>query len=418
MVARGEARLRNLIDSLAAFVAVYSPEGVMLDVNQAALDAGGIARTDAVGVRIDQTPWVAHSAATAAGVLQMVRRAAAGETIRSEIDIRVADGSVRYLDVILGPLRDPSGAVVEVLTSAIDITERRRAQDEVQRRLRQQEAVARLGVLALKTRDLPMLVTTGPTGPRPHMAFRRRRGPVPAERRQHPRGRRPERPDGIAASAGARVLGNDVREPPRPDRARRRAGHAGAVERRPRAPHRLQRRRDRAPPHAGVHRRRRAGGVHEQGGRSVRGRPRHARRARPGPQRRPDAGAVLGPADPHPRAAAPPRHRPRHLGSAAARGAAPPVAEDGGGRPAGRRRGPRLQQPADRHHRLQRPHARAARAATTRTARTSTEIVEAADSRRRPDPAAPGLQPADDDRAGRARPERRRRRHGDDAAPR
>ena len=294
MVARGEARLRNLIDSLAAFVAVYSPEGVMLDVNQAALDAGGIARTDAVGVRIDQTPWVAHSAATAAGVLQMVRRAAAGETIRSEIDIRVADGSVRYLDVILGPLRDPSGAVVEVLTSAIDITERRRAQDEVQSRLRQQEAVARLGVLALKTRDLPMLVTTGRRqGP---TCVPRRRGPVPAERRQHPRGRRPERPDGIAASAGARVLGNDVREPPRPDRARRRAGHAGAVERRPRAPHRLQRRRDRAPPHAGVHRRRRAGGVHEQGGRSVRGRPRHARRARPGPQRRPDAGAVLGPA--------------------------------------------------------------------------------------------------------------------------
>jgi two-component system cell cycle sensor histidine kinase/response regulator CckA len=159
-VARGEARLRNLIDSLAALVAVYSPDGVMLDVNQAALDAGGIARADAVGTRIDQTPWVAHSPATAANVLRMVRQAAGGETVRAEIDICVADGSLRYLDVILGPLRDPSGTVVEVLTSGIDVTERRRAQDEVQRRLRQQEAVARLGVLALKTRDLPTLLTT------------------------------------------------------------------------------------------------------------------------------------------------------------------------------------------------------------------------------------------------------------------
>ena len=160
LVARGEARLRNLIDSLAALVAVYSPDGVMLDVNQAALDAGNIARADAVGTRIDRTPWVAHSPATAARALGMVRQAAAGDTVRGEIDICVADGSLRYLDVILGPLRDASGTVVEVLTSAIDITERRHAQDEVQRRLRQQEAVARLGVLALQTHDLPTLLTT------------------------------------------------------------------------------------------------------------------------------------------------------------------------------------------------------------------------------------------------------------------
>ena len=40
--------------------------------------------------------------------------------------------------------------------------------------------------------------------------------------------------------------------------------------------------------------------------------------------------------------------------SAPARGAVPPGAEDGGGRPAGRRHRPRLQQPAHRHHRLQR----------------------------------------------------------------
>jgi two-component system cell cycle sensor histidine kinase/response regulator CckA len=160
LVVRGEARLRNIIDSLAALVAVYSPDGVMLDVNQTALDAGGVSRADAVGIRVDRTAWVAHSPATAARALAMVRRAAAGEMVRGELDIRVGDGSIRYLDVILGPLRDASGNVVEVLTSGIDVTERRHAQDEVQRRLRQQEAVARLGALALKTRELAVLLTT------------------------------------------------------------------------------------------------------------------------------------------------------------------------------------------------------------------------------------------------------------------
>jgi PAS domain S-box-containing protein len=160
LVARGEARLRNILDSVAAMVAVYSTDGVMLDVNEAALRAGGVSRIDAVGRRVDQTAWVAHSPETAARVLSMVRRAAAGDTVRGELDIQVADGSIRYLDVILGPLRDPSGAVVEVLTSGIDITDRRRAEREVQHRLRQQEAVARLGALALKEPDLPTLLTT------------------------------------------------------------------------------------------------------------------------------------------------------------------------------------------------------------------------------------------------------------------
>jgi PAS domain S-box-containing protein len=157
---RGEARLRNIIDSLMALVAVYSTDGVMLDVNQAALLAGGVTRADAIGRRIDETPWVAHSPATAARALDMVRRAAAGEMVRDELDIQVAPGVCRYLDVILVPLREASGAITEVLTSGIDITDRKVAQEEVQRRLRQQEAVARLGALALKTRDLPALLTT------------------------------------------------------------------------------------------------------------------------------------------------------------------------------------------------------------------------------------------------------------------
>jgi two-component system cell cycle sensor histidine kinase/response regulator CckA len=159
-VARGEARLRHIIDSLSALVAVYSTDGVMLDVNEAALRAGGVSRADALGRRIDQTPWVAHSPAEGGRALEMVRRAAAGETVRGELEIRVADGGVRFLDVILGPLRDPSGAIVEVLTSGIDVTDRRRAEGEVQHRLRQQEAVARLGALAIKESDLPTLLTT------------------------------------------------------------------------------------------------------------------------------------------------------------------------------------------------------------------------------------------------------------------
>ena len=49
------------------------------------------------------------------------------------------------------------------------------------------------------------------------------------------------------------------------------------------------------------------------------------------------------------------RHLPRHRRAAAVRAAAAPGAEDAERRHAGRRRGPRVQQPAGRHRRLRRP---------------------------------------------------------------
>ena len=77
--------------------------------------------------------------------------------------------------------------------------------------------------------------------------------------------------------------------------------------------------------------------------------------------RRKDGAAVCGAGPRRPRPGPGAGGRPRSRGghrpdrAEAAGGAAPPGPEDGGGRPAGRRGGPRLQQPADRHQRLRRP---------------------------------------------------------------
>ena len=158
LVARGEQRLRNIVDSLMALVGVFSIDGVMLDVNQAALDAGGIQRADVIGRPIEEIYWIAHSRTMGAKARAMIKEAAAGRIVREEFDIQTVGGGRGFLDVTMGPLRDASGSVTEVVASGIDTSLQRQAEREVRRRLRQQEAVARLGVLALKTRDLPTLL--------------------------------------------------------------------------------------------------------------------------------------------------------------------------------------------------------------------------------------------------------------------
>ena len=468
VASRGETRLRHIIDSLMALVAVYSTDGVMLDVNQAALLAGGVTRADAIGRRIDETPWVAHSPVTAARALQMVRRAAAGEVVRGELDIQVAPGTCRYLDVILVPLRDAAGTITEVLTSGIDVTERRLAQDEVQRRLRQQEAVARLGVLALKTRDLPVLLTTtvdvisdvlgpdrstvaveiDPRVARPAeirddsgiralgVAIEGQHGPYGVLTADAQGPHHFAEDEAVFLQSVANILADVVRHSQtetqlgqerefsetlfeslpglialadehgtmvrwnaalerfthyRPEEvARLHLLDFVAVDERPLF---VARMRD----------------VFEQGRTTVEG---HVRTR---------DGALTPMLFSAQRITL--RGRPHLLGVALditerrrleeqlrqsqkmeAVGAA------------GRRRGPRLQQPAHRHQRVQRPAAQRAGRGRPAAARTSCEIDQAGGAGGRADAAAAGLQPPDGRRARGARPERRRRRHGDDAA--
>ena len=68
---------------------------------------------------------------------------------RAEITLRQTGGPVTY-DVTAEPLRDPDGAVIGVTTAALDITERKRAQEALQEanaRLIRQERLAAVGQL-------------------------------------------------------------------------------------------------------------------------------------------------------------------------------------------------------------------------------------------------------------------------------
>src|SRR5690606_32300438 len=57
-------------------------------------------------------------------------RAAAGEVVRFDAVIRLAGGAFGVIDCQIAPLRDPSGNITHLIPSAVDITERSRAESE------------------------------------------------------------------------------------------------------------------------------------------------------------------------------------------------------------------------------------------------------------------------------------------------
>jgi PAS domain S-box-containing protein len=131
--ARGQqARLaRRILDSVLAFVAVLDPDGTLRDVNRAALTAVGVTLAEAVGRPVWDGPWFDGLAGEGDRLRTAVGEAALGIARRYDATIRIADGSHLTLDLQVTPLRDDDGRIHAVVASAVDLTERRRAEAAV-----------------------------------------------------------------------------------------------------------------------------------------------------------------------------------------------------------------------------------------------------------------------------------------------
>jgi PAS domain S-box-containing protein len=76
----------------------------------------------------------------------------------NDFRIVLPDGTVKYIHAVSHAVLDETGEVIEYLGASVDVTERRRAEQELAGRLRQQAIVAELGQYALATPDLQVIM--------------------------------------------------------------------------------------------------------------------------------------------------------------------------------------------------------------------------------------------------------------------
>lgn len=128
-------RLRVAFDQALHFMAVLSPDGCIVDINGAALEAGGISADAVVGTPFQNGPWWPDEA-EAARARDQVTLAAQGGLVRYEVEIPGPDGGEMALDLSIKPVRDERGAVAFLIVEGRDVTEMRWAE----RALRASEA--------------------------------------------------------------------------------------------------------------------------------------------------------------------------------------------------------------------------------------------------------------------------------------
>jgi PAS domain S-box-containing protein len=144
-----EQHLRKVLDSLFAFVGVLSPDGVLLEINRAPLDAAGLVREQVIGQPFEEVRWWRYSAQVQDRLRRAISRAAQGESSRFDVDIQVRDGGFISIDFMLAPMRGPDGAITHLIPSGVDITDRKRAEDALAKQLRLTQAITDNATTAL-----------------------------------------------------------------------------------------------------------------------------------------------------------------------------------------------------------------------------------------------------------------------------
>lgn len=146
---------RDIIDHVSAFVGVLEPDGTVIEVNETALEVSGACRGDVVGRKVWDLPFFTYDSAVAGRLQEAIGEGAQGASARFDISGRTAGGETIVIDLIMRPVRDQNGRIKLLVLSGIDITERKRVEDELRRSLDLLERAQRVGRLGHWSYNIP-----------------------------------------------------------------------------------------------------------------------------------------------------------------------------------------------------------------------------------------------------------------------
>jgi|GEM_PF-680614 len=143
-LAISEQRFRTIFNSSFQLIGLLDPEGTLLEVNQTALDLGGLRQADVIGLPFWDTYWWCYSREVQDRLRAAVRDASQGKTVRYEEDVLGRDHNIRTIDFTLKPVANPQGETAFIIPEGADITDKKRAEEEVQRHQQEIAHVIRL----------------------------------------------------------------------------------------------------------------------------------------------------------------------------------------------------------------------------------------------------------------------------------
>jgi len=123
-----ENTLQALLEAMQTFVVILETDGTVRFANKTPLKIAGLELEDVLEKKFWDCFWFNFNPETQANIQRYVRLAAAGEQVREEIEVRIAD-SLLWIDFKIQPVIE-AGETIQLVAEGSDITEQRQLREE------------------------------------------------------------------------------------------------------------------------------------------------------------------------------------------------------------------------------------------------------------------------------------------------
>jgi PAS domain S-box-containing protein len=138
-----EARLRTIFATSYIYQGLLDVDGTLVNANATSLSGIDATLEQVVGLPFWNAPWFTGTPGMPEAVEAAVSAVARGETVRQEIHVNLPVGGWRWFDFQMRPVHDEQGNVVAIVPEAVELTERRQA-EEAFRQAQKMEAIGQL----------------------------------------------------------------------------------------------------------------------------------------------------------------------------------------------------------------------------------------------------------------------------------
>ena len=157
------AIFRTVFNQSGIFAGIMDLHGYLREANNLSLEWCGYTKDQVLDRPFWDTPWWRGSEEMRARIRYATAQAAAGHVFREEMSYWLADGRERIVDFAMHPIRDSSGKVAFLNPTGIDITERKRIEDELfksEQRLRWLASIVESSDDAIVSKNLDGVITS------------------------------------------------------------------------------------------------------------------------------------------------------------------------------------------------------------------------------------------------------------------
>ncbi len=126
---RHESRLRAAFEQTYSFLILLEIDGTIVDLNRAAVEAASGSRDELLGRKFWEVSWWSSLPEEVVVLKADIAKAARGEWVRGECHYCLPDGTRRFADRTLSPVRDENGKVGMIVATGLDITDRQHTEE-------------------------------------------------------------------------------------------------------------------------------------------------------------------------------------------------------------------------------------------------------------------------------------------------